>query len=93
VWQQAAAAGGTIAMDGRQPACVQQWVADAACMQQHAESAACVRQHAATAACVRQQAGAVGSTIAMGDSDGSGQPAARLQWAAGAAAQKTAGRR
>jgi hypothetical protein len=33
---QAAVDGGTIAMDGRQPACVQQRAADVACMQQHA---------------------------------------------------------
>ncbi len=33
---QAAADGGTIAMDGRQLACVQQWAADVACMQQRA---------------------------------------------------------
>ncbi len=82
VRQQAAAAGGMIAMDGMQPACVQQWAADAACMQ----------QHAAVAACVRQRAGTVGSTIAKGYSDGSGQPAAQLQWAAAAAAaQRTVG--
>ncbi len=74
--QQAAAAGGMIAMDGRQPACMRQWAADAVC----------VRQCAAAAACVRQQAGAASSTIAMGYSDGSGQPAAQLRWAAAAAA-------
>ncbi len=84
--QQAAAAGGMIAMDGMQPACVRQWAADAACMQ----------QRAAAAPCVRQWAGAAGSTIAMGYSDGSGQPAAQLRWAAAAvaaaaAAQRTAG--
>ena len=79
--QQAAAAGGMIAMDGMQPACMQQWAADAACM----------RQGAAAAACVRQRVGAAGSTIAMGYSDGSGQPAAQLRWAAAAAAaQRTA---
>ncbi len=33
---QAAADGGTIAMDGRQPACVRQQAADVACVQQHA---------------------------------------------------------
>ncbi len=33
---QAAADGGTIAMDGRQPACMWQRAADVACMQQHA---------------------------------------------------------
>jgi hypothetical protein len=33
---QAAADGGTIAMDGRQSACVQQWAAGAACVQQRA---------------------------------------------------------
>ncbi len=33
---QAAADGGTIAMDGRQPACMQQQAADVACMQQRA---------------------------------------------------------
>ncbi len=33
---QAAAEGGMITMDGRQPACVQQRAADVACMQQHA---------------------------------------------------------
>ncbi len=33
---QAAADGGTIAMDGRQPACMRQRAADVACMQQHA---------------------------------------------------------
>jgi hypothetical protein len=51
-----------------------------------------MRQHAAAAACVRQQAEAAGSTIAMGYSDGSGQPVAQLRWAAAAAAaQRTAG--
>jgi hypothetical protein len=71
-----------IAMDGTQPACVQQWAGDAVCM----------RQHAAAAACVRQQVGAAGSTIAMGYSDGSGQPVVQLRWAAVAAvAQRTAG--
>ncbi len=56
--------------DGRHAASVmQQWAADAACMQ----------QCAAVAACVRQRAGAAGSTIAMGYSDGSGQPAAQLR--------------
>ncbi len=86
VRQQAAAAGGMIAMDGRQPACLRQRAADAACMRQWAADAACVRQHAAAAACVRQRAGAASSMIAMGDSDGSGQPAAHLQWAAAVAA-------
>jgi hypothetical protein len=82
VRQQGAAAKGMIVMDGRQPACVRQWAADAVC----------VRQHAAVAACVRQWAGAAGSMIAMGYSDGSGQPAAQLQWAAAAAAaQRMAG--
>ncbi len=33
---QAAADRGTIAMDGRQPACVRQWAADVACVQQRA---------------------------------------------------------
>ena len=33
---QAAADRGSIAMDGRQPACVRQWAADVACMQQRA---------------------------------------------------------
>jgi hypothetical protein len=78
VRQQAAAAGGTIAMDGRQPACVRQRAADAACVRQRAVAAACMRQRAAAAACVLQQAGAASSTIAMGDSDGSGQLAAQL---------------
>ncbi len=68
VRQQVAAAGGMIAMDDMQPACVRQWAADAACMQ----------QGAAVAACVRQRAGAAGSMIAMGYSDGSSQPAAQL---------------
>ncbi len=82
--QQAAEAGGMIAMDGMQPECMRQWAADAACMQ----------QHVVAAACVRQRAGAAGSTIAMGCSDGSGQPAAQLRWAVAAAvAQRTAGRR
>ncbi len=54
--------------DGRQPACVRQWAA----------SEACVRQCAAASVCVQQRAGAAGSTIAMGDSNGSGQPAAEL---------------
>ncbi len=82
MWQQALVAGGMIAMDGRQPACMRQWSTDVAC----------VRQHAAVAACVRQRAGAAGSTIAMGYSDGSDQPAAQLQWAAAvAAAQRMAG--
>jgi hypothetical protein len=39
VWQQAAADGGTIAMDGRQLVCVWQWAADAGCMQQRAVAA------------------------------------------------------
>ncbi len=56
VRQQAAAAGGMIVMDGRQPACVRQWAVDAAWVQ----------QRAAAAACVRQWAGAAGSTTAMG---------------------------
>ena len=82
VRQQAAAARGMIAMDSRQPACMQQWAVDAVCMQ----------QHAAVAACVRQRARVAGSMIAMGYSDGSGQPVAQLRWAAVvAAAQKTAG--
>jgi hypothetical protein len=89
VRQQAAAAGGTIAMDGRQPACVRQRAADGVCIQQHAAVAACVRQRAAAAVCVRQRAGADGSTIAMGDSDGCDQPVAQLRWAAAAAAQRT----
>ncbi len=98
VWQQAAcvcaAAGGSgrgndcdgrHAASGMQPACVRQWAANAACMQ----------QRAAAAVCVQQRAGAAGSTIAMGYSDGSGQPVAQLQWAAAvaAAAQRMAGRR
>jgi hypothetical protein len=33
---QAAVDGDMIAMDGRQPACVQQWAADVACVQQRA---------------------------------------------------------
>jgi hypothetical protein len=82
VRQQAAAAGGMIGMDSMQPACVRQWAVDAVCM----------GQRAAAAVCVRQQAGAAGSTIAMGYSDGSGQPVAQLRWAAtAAAAQRTAG--
>ncbi len=80
--QQAVAAGGMIAMDSRQPACVRQWAADVACMQ----------QRAAAAVCVRQRVGAAGSTIAIGYRDGSGQPAAQLRWAVAAAvAQRTAG--
>jgi hypothetical protein len=79
VRQQAAAAGGTIAMDGRQPACVRQWAADVAFVRQRAAAAVYVQQRAATTACVRQQAGAAGSTIAIGDSDGCGQLAAQLQ--------------
>jgi hypothetical protein len=71
--------------DGRQPACMQQWAANELCVQ----------QHAAASACVRQWAGDAGSTIAMGDSSGNGQPAAQLQWAAAvaaaAAAKRTAG--
>ncbi len=67
VRQQAAAAGGMIAMDCMQPACMWQWAADGACMQ----------QHAAVAAYVRQRAGVAGSTIAIGYSDGSGQPVAQ----------------
>ncbi len=94
VRQQAAAAGGMITVDGRQPACVWQRAADAACVQQWAADTACVQQCAAAAACVRQRAGVAGSMIAMGDSDGSGQPVAQLRWAvaaAAAAAQRTAG--
>jgi hypothetical protein len=72
VRQKTVAAGGTIAMDSRQPECVRQWAADAACVQQRAAAAACMQQHAAVVACVQQQVGAAGSTIAMGDSDGSG---------------------
>ncbi len=85
VQQQAAVARGMIVMDGMQPACMQQWAADAVCMQ----------QRAAAAACVRQRVGAAGSTIAMGYSDGSGQLAAQLQWAAmvvAVAVQRMAGR-
>jgi hypothetical protein len=78
VRQQAVSAGGTITMDGRQPACVRQWAADAACMQQRAAVAACVQQRAAAAACVWQQAGAAGSMIAMGHSDGSSKPEAQM---------------
>ncbi len=62
-------------------------------MRQHAAAAACVQQRAAAAACVRQRGGVAGSTIAMGDSDGSGQPAVQLQWVAEAVAQRTVGRR
>ncbi len=36
VERQAAVDGGTIAMDGRQPACMRQWAADVVCMQQRA---------------------------------------------------------
>jgi hypothetical protein len=84
----AAGGGGQVndCKDGRQPACVRQWAANEAC----------VRQHAAASACVRQRAGAAGSTIAMGDSNSSGQPAAQLQWAVAvvaAVAKRTAGRR
>ncbi len=86
VRQQAVAAGGTIGMDGRQPACVRQWAADAVCVQQRAAAAACVCQHAAAAACERQRAGAASSMIAMGDSDGCGQLSAQLRWVAAAAA-------
>ncbi len=68
VRQQAAAAGGMIAMDGMQTACVRQWAADEACM----------GQHAAAVACVQQRAGAAGSRIAMGYSDGSSQPVEQL---------------
>jgi hypothetical protein len=50
VRQQAAAAGGMIAMDGRQPACMRQWIADAACVRQRAAAAACMHQHAAATA-------------------------------------------
>ncbi len=89
--QQVAATRGMIGMDGRQPACMQQQAADAACMRQRAAAVACMRQHAAVVACVRQRAGAAGSTIAMGDSDGSGQLAAQLQWAVVTAAQRTVG--
>jgi hypothetical protein len=76
---------------GRQPACLQQQSADAVSMGQRAAAAACVRQRAAAAACVRQRAGAASNTITMGDSDGSGQPAAQLQWVVAAAAQRRAG--
>ncbi len=65
VWQQAAAAGGTIAMNGRQPACMRQKAADAVCMRQHAVAAACVQQCAAAAAYVWQRVGAASSMIAM----------------------------
>ncbi len=83
VRQQVAAAGGMIAMNGMQPACVRQWAVDAVCMQ----------QRAAAAACVWQWAGVAGSMIAIGYSDGSGQPAAQLRWiAAAAAVQRRAGR-
>ncbi len=46
---QAVADGGTIAMDGRQPACMRQRAADVACVQQHAADVACVQQRAAAA--------------------------------------------
>ena len=70
--------------DGRQPVCMRQWAANEACM----------RQHAAASTCVRKRAGAAGSTIAMGDSNGSGQPVTQLKWVAVAvaAAKRTAGR-
>ena len=71
--------------DSRQPVCMRQWSANEACM----------RQRAVASVCVRQQAGVAGSTIAMGDSNGSGQPATQLRWAAvavAAAAKRTVGR-
>ncbi len=83
----AAAGGGGQGNDcknSRQTACMRQWAADLAC----------VRQRAAASACVWQQAGAAGITIAMGDSNGSGQPVTQLKWVAVAvaAAKRTAGR-
>ncbi len=81
MWQQAAcvcaaADGGSRGHDRNE----RQAAADAACVRQHAAAAACMRQHAAAATCVRQRAGEAGSTIAMGNSDGSGQSAAQLRW-------------
>jgi hypothetical protein len=78
-------------MDSRQPACVWQQAVDAACVQQRVVVVACVQQRAAAVACVRQQGGVAGSMIAMGDSDGSGQPAAQLRWAVAVAVQKMVG--
>ncbi len=68
--------------NSRQTACMWQWAADLVCMQ----------QRAAASACVRQRAGAAGIMIAMGDSNGSGQPAAQSKWAAAAAAAAAAKR-
>jgi hypothetical protein len=63
---QAAADGGTIAMDGRQPMCVRQRAADVASMQQRAaERRVCNSVHSS------KRMGAASSTIAMEDSDGS----------------------
>ncbi len=62
---QAAADGGTIAMDGRQPACVRQRAADAACVQQRAAERRVCNS-------VQWQRHVCGS--------GWKQPAARLQW-------------
>jgi hypothetical protein len=62
---QAAADRGTIAMDGRQPACVWQWAADAACVQQRAvEWRVCNSVQRQRCVCGR----------------GLEQPAAQLQW-------------
>jgi hypothetical protein len=62
---QAAADGGTIAMDGRQSACVRQQAVDAACVQQHAAEW-CVCDS------VQRRRHMCGS--------GWEQPAVRLQW-------------
>jgi hypothetical protein len=91
VWQQAACVCAAAGGGG--------WGND--CNRRHAASmcaavgsgAGCMRQRAAAAVCVWQRAGAAGSTIAMGYSDGSGQPVAQLRWAAAVVAvQRTAGR-
>ncbi len=62
---QAAVDGGTIAMDGRQPACMRQWAADTACVKQRAAER-CVCDS------VQRRRLVCGS--------GWEQPAARLQW-------------
>ena len=81
VWQQAACVGGA-ASGGRWGHDCNGWQAASVCAAAgsgcsvHATAcsgAACVRQRAVVAACVWQWVGAASSTIAIGDSDGSGR--------------------
>jgi hypothetical protein len=80
-------------MEGSQHACGNRKQMRHACDSVQRREHVCMQQCALAAACVRQWAWAVGSMIAMGDSDGSSQLAAQLQWAAAAVAQRMVRRR